>query len=329
MKRQYLLLSGLVLIAVAAAFFLGRAGVSEHSIASANAGAAVPAQSEDKTAIKKASLPAAAKHSVATIDKSTPLPPAGTPLRDTFADLQARADSGDAAAASRLFRDLNNCSRLPNLLWRIAGATDRITAQKTEGLNVPQLRTFQMQLDGVEMRQREAQKIKDLCAGVDDGMLGDLGASLAQAAQLGDVDARACYLGRGPTYDARSMLDRPDAIQSYRSSAQSMIDAGIAAGDWRVVNLLKSAYEPGAQGLLAGLVGADQALYYRYLKLYRLGAEQFRVADLDRQLAAAAVGLKPEQVSAADEWAQTTLQNNFNNPSTAVTPQGWDPCAFP
>ncbi|MBN8884146.1 MAG: hypothetical protein J0I77_00365 [Rudaea sp.] len=329
MKRQYLFLSGFVLIAVAAAFFLWRAGVSEKGVALANAGTAVPRHLEDKASEKKSLPLAIAKPSATFIDKGTSLPPPGTPLKDTFADLQARADAGDAAAASRLFRDLNNCSRLPTLLWRIAGATDRVTAQKTEGMSVPQLRTYQMQLDGVEMRQREAQKIKDLCAGVDDGMLGDLGASLAQAAQLGDVDARACYLGRGPTYDPRSMLDRPDAIQSYRSSAQSMIDAGIAAGDWRVVNLLKSAYEPGAQGLLAGLLGSDQAMYYRYLKLYRLGAEQFRVVDLDRQLAAAAVGLKPEQITAADEWAQTTVQNNFSNPSTAVTPQGWDPCAFP
>jgi len=80
--------------------------------------------------------------------------------------------------------------------------------------------------------------------------------------------------------------------------------------------------------LLAGLVGADPVQHYRYLKLYRLGAEPFRATSLDRQLAAAAANLTPAQTADADAWAQSTYEKNFKGPSTAAAPPGWDPCAF-
>lgn len=329
MKRQYLLFSGLALIAVVIAFFLGRADAPNPNIAIASADADAASLGKIKAPVKAVPL-AVSKPPVAAVDKSSPLPPPGTPLKSIFADLQARADAGDAAAAMRLIRDLRRCSMLPTILWRNARAAEDIANRKTDGLSAPQLRTYEALLDSVEARQSDAQKTKEMCDGVDGDMLGSLVPNLAQAAQLGDTDARACYLSRGPTYDMRGMLDRPEELQSYRNQVQSMISAGLTSGDWRTIELLKNAYMPGAQGLLAGFVGADPVQYYRYLKLYRLGAESFRAAALDQQLAAAAAGIKPDQIAAADEWAKTTLQNGFNNsPSTAVTPQGWDPCAFP
>ena len=105
----------------------------------------------------------------------------------------------------------------------------------------------------------------------DEEMLGALVESMAQAAKLGDEEARACYLGSGPLNDMRSLVRHPEALRSYRDNAKGMIEAGVRSGDWRVVDLLQRAYEPGAQSLLAGLVGADPVQHYRYLKLYRLG----------------------------------------------------------
>ncbi len=259
---------------------------------------------------------------------SAPLPAPDVPLKTIFADLQARAAAGDAGAATRLSRDLGRCSRLRSTLWKNGGAASDLVGRKTDGMTDAQLRTYQILLDSMAQRQQETQKTKDLCADVDDTMLAALVPSIAQAAQLGDVDARACYLSRGPSLDARTMLDHPEFLQDYRGTASSMIDAGLAAGDWRVVGLLANAYEPGAQGLLAGLIGADPVQHYRYLKLYRLGAEPFRAAALDRQLAAAAASLDPAQTAAADAWAQSTYEKNFKGPSTAAAPQGWDPCAF-
>lgn len=322
-KRRYALFAALGMAMVVAAYFLGRI----------NAPLTVPAVPE-QTAAGQSVAPVDGRSSrkplpakSPTARKGDPLPPLGTPLKDSFADLQARANAGDAAAAARLLRDVNRCNRLRGAEWRNASASDELTSTKTDGMTPEQLRTYQYLLDAMELRQQSVRKTQELCDGASAEMLDSLVPNIAQAARLGDEDARACYLGRGPLYDSRSLIDHPDSLQTYRSDAKSMIDAGLAAGDWRVVDLLQQAYEPGAQGLLAGVVGADPVQHYRYLKLYRLGAEQHRLAQLDRQLAAAAANLTPAQVAEADEWAQSNLQN-FRGPSTAGTPQGWEACAF-
>lgn len=324
MKRQWWLW-GIVLIAVAAGFLLGRANIPNPSVAASTVTGAV-AQSNDKV-VAKSTLPGGGK-SPPTATSGTSLPPAGAPLRDTFAELQARAAAGDASAATRLSRDLGHCNSLRSTLWTNAGTADDLVNRPTAGMTEAQLRTYQMLLDSMEARQREAKKIKDLCEGVNEEMLATLVPVVAQAAQLGDIDARACYLSRGPALDMHTLLDHPEFLQNYRSASASLIDAGLAAGDWRVVDLLKSAYEPGAQSLLAGLLGVDATQHYRYLKLYRLGAESFRIPALDKQLAAAAANLTPAQIADSDAWAQSSFQQSFKGPSTAATQQGWDPCAF-
>lgn len=308
-----------------AAYFLGRAQAPAPAVIAESVAAGMASPSKSANTAKRST---AANSSAARMPGIGPLPAADVPLKDTFADLQARAAAGDAAAATRLARDLGRCRRLRSMLWKTAGTAGDLVGKKTDGMSDAQLRTYQILLDSMAQRQQDVQKTKDLCAGVDDDMLAALVPSLAQAAQLGDVDARACYLSRGPTLDARTLLDRPDLLQNYRGAASSMIEAGLAAGDWRVVDLLTRAYEPGAQDLLAGLVGADPVQHYRYLKLYRLGAEPFRIAALDRQLAAAAASLAPAQTADADAWAQATYTANFKGPSTAVAPQGWNPCSF-
>lgn len=325
MNSRTPLLACLGLAIASAAYFLGRAQAPARTLAAvpAAAGAAIPAKN---TEARKP--PAVANNATGRAASGRPLPAVDVPLKETYADLQARAAAGDAAAATRLSRDLGRCSRLRSMLWKTGSTAGDLVGRKTDGMTDAQLRTYQILLDSMAQHQQELQKTKDLCAGVDDDMLAALVPSIAQAAQLGDVDARACYLSRGPTLDARTLLDRPELLQNYRGAAASMIDAGLAAGDWRVVDLLASAYEPGAQGLLAGLVGADPVQHFRYLKLYRLGAEPFRAAALDRQLAAAAANLTPAQTSDADAWAQATYAATFKGPSTAAAPQGWNPCAF-
>jgi len=313
------------LAVVLAAYFLGRA---QAPLPPADAKSEVAGTTASVGSKEPKKTFAATNKAIARATSSSALPAVDAPLKNTFADLQARAAAGDAAAATRLSRDLGRCSRLRSTLWKNGGAANDLVARKTDGMTEAQLRTYQILLDSMAQRQQETQKTKDLCTDVDDAMLAALVPSIAQAAQLGDVDARACYLSRGPSLDARTLLDHPEFLQDYRSAASSMIDAGLGAGDWRVVGLLTSAYEPGAQGLLAGLVGADPVQHYRYLKLYRLGAEPFRATSLDRQLAAAAANLTPAQTADADAWAQSTYEKNFKGPSTAAAPPGWDPCAF-
>ncbi|QWF17767.1 hypothetical protein [Lysobacter capsici] len=317
MKRS-ILLGAAVIAAVAGAYFVGRTQVSRPQatapIGTDSADVAAPGPTPDFNAPPK-------------VIKGGVLPTAGTPLKDTFAKLQARANAGDVDAAGRLLRDLNQCTQLRATQWKNANATDTLTRKSTEGMSPAQLRTYQMLLDAVELRRQAESNSLQLCDGVNDAMLDSLVPNIAQAARLGDERARACYLERGPLYDARSLLKHPDSIRNYRAAATSMIDAGLAKGDWRVVDLLQKAYEPGAQGLLAGVVGTDPAQHYRYLKLYRLGAEQHRIAQLDQQLAAIAANLSPAQRADADDWAQTKLRD-FRGPSTNTTPPGWDACEF-
>jgi hypothetical protein len=325
-RRSVLVIAAMLLLA-AAGYLIGRSGSPPSASAVTTREDAALLEGAAATDARRSPSRAPVPARSGSAAKGTALPPSGTPLKDVFSDLQARADAGDAAAASRLFRDLNSCSRMRVSEWRSARATDELTSKKTEGMSPEQLRTYQVLLDAMEVRQRAMERKRSLCEGVTDAMLDNLVADVHRAAQLGDADARACYLSRGPTYDARNLLNHPDSLESYRNSASSLIEAGLAAGDWKVVDLLREAYEPGAEGLLAGLLGADAYQYYRYLKLYRLGAESHRATRLDEQLASAAANLTTSQVAEADEWAQSHLRN-FRGPSTAGTPQGWDPCAF-
>jgi len=303
MNPRYPLIAAALLAALVGAYWLGRTdgpASAPHDIEAANAVA-------DGPPAAKSPLPAA-KPGPATA-KGTSLPVPGAPLKDAFADL-------------------DRCRRLRASEWRNAGATEELIRRKTEGMSGAQLRTYQMLLDTMEQRQQAVRGDQALCDGVGEEMLDTLVANIAQAAQLGDQQARACYLGRGPLYDARSLLDHPESLRSYRRDATRMIEAGLSAGDWRVVDLLRQSYEPGTQSLLAATVGADPVQHYRYLKLYRLGAEPHRAAALDRQLAAAAANLTPGQLDDGDEWAQTVLRSNFKGDSTSATPPGWDACAF-
>lgn len=322
MNARYPLIAAVLLAALAGAYWLGRTNASgpapvPQQIEAANA--------EGPPAAKSASP---AGKSAAAAAKGTSLPVPGTALKNTFATLQARANAGDAAAASRLLRDLDRCNRLRASEWRNASAADDLTRRSTEGMSAAQLRTYQMLLDTMQQRQQTVRDDQALCAGVGDEMLDTLVANLAQAARLGDKQARACYLERGPLYDARNLLDHPESLRSYRRDAARMIDAGLSAGDWRVVDLLRQSSQPGAQGLLTAMVGADPVQHYRYLKLYRLGAEPHRAAALDRQLAAAAGNLTAIQLGEADAWIQTTFRNGFQGNSTSATPPGWDACDF-
>lgn len=324
MNKKALLILCAFLAATLGAYLLGRAGPETSQTDTAVEDPAVVAA--EQTPGK--SPPSTIRSTSAAVTLGGRLPAPGVPLKDTFIELQARANAGDAVAATRLFRDLDRCNRLRGSEWRNKGVTGDLASKKTAGMSPEQLRTYQILFDTMKVRQQSVHENQALCAGASDEMLDTLVPNLAQAARLGDEDARACYLGRGPLYDARSLLAHPESLQAYRNNTSAMMEAGLAAGDWRVVDLLQQAYEPGAQSLLAGLVGADPVQHYRYLRLYRLGAEHHRIARLDQQLAAAAANLTPVQLADANEWAQTTLRGNFKGDSTSATPQGWEACAF-
>jgi hypothetical protein len=316
MRLRYLAVTLFAAGALVCAYFVGRSQGPEN----ASERAAVTAQDaavEARTPSERARFIAA------------PLPARGLPLRQVFSNLQARADAGDLAAATRLYRDLRLCGSLDGLDWSFARLADELLDQKVDATDKQTMENYKVQLDGIEARKQVMRKFHSLCDGVDRRMLDSQLSSMRKAAELGDDEARACYLMRGPNYDSRGLMRHPEWIETYRKSARSFLDAGLASGDWKVVDLLRRAYQPGSDNPLAGVLGSDPLLYYRYLKLYRLGAEATRVAQIDQQLAAAAAQIAPEQRADADLWAQTSFQRDFDSGnSTATTPDGWNPCSL-
>ena len=264
---------------------------------------------------------------------STALPPAEAPLMDIYADLQARANRGDAIAAARLYRDLNHCAISRRLGWENTQFPTDLASANIETMKPWELDGYAMQLDAARAWDETVKLLKSSCAGVDDATLANLASSIARAAQLGDADARACYLARGPGLDSRGFLAHPEQVEAYRSNASALIDAGIAAGDWKTVDLLRQAYAPEAPGMLASLLGTDSAKQYRYLKLLRMGqsadANASRVERIDQQLAASVEGLTPAQLADADAWVQETWQKHYAAAPPATSTEAWEPCAFP
>lgn len=271
---------------------------------------------------------AAASHAPVPVAAGAALPPANAPLARAFAALQARADAGDRAAATRLYRDLSLCRRLARLEGDTRRYSDEVLGKRGERLSGQGLQHYRAELEAAEANERVLEDMRALCAGADGAMLGALAPNLLKAATLGEPYARACYLARGPGIDPAGLLDHPERLSAYRGNARTLIERGIADGDWRVLDQVRAAYEPGADTLLAAVVGADPQQRYRYLKLFRLGAPaQAGAADAD--LAAAAAKLSPSQLAEADAWAARTYNQNFHGRAIDADGPLWDPCVFP
>lgn len=258
------------------------------------------------------------------------LPPPEAPLRETFADLQARANAGDRGAATRLYRNLDYCRRLRDTNRDYARTSDEMLGEDPTRMSAEELENYQAQLDAIENNRHVLGKRQEACAGVSDAMYGSLVSNIKRAAELGDADARACYLSQGPAVDLRSSIGRPEVFQEYREAVRSMVDAGLAAGDWKTVNVLIDAYQPGSSGVLGGVLGSDAYSYYRYLKLFRLGPGAAAAEKLDSQLASTATELSPTQIADADAWARDAFQGNFQNEAASESVAAeWRPCSFP
>ncbi|MGO1070956.1 hypothetical protein [Lysobacter sp. CA199] len=247
-----------------------------------------------------------------------------------YADMQARADAGDVAAATRLYRDVSLCRRFERLDRDNAKLSDELLAQAVDSMNAEQLKSYRAQLDGVESRRQNMNSIRDLCDGAGQDALDSLLPNLRRAAQLGEPYARACYLERGPNYDPGSLLDHPERLGSYRRDAQALIQAGLDGGDWRVVDVLRNAYQPGSSNLLSAAVGTDPYQRYRYLKLFGLGAPagQDR-GEIESDLQRAAAKLSAAQIAQADAWAGKTFNDDFQAKPIGADGPLWDPCVFP
>ena len=132
-----------------------------------------------------------------------------------------------------------------------------------------------------------------------------------KAAQLGDRDARICYLftmsGNEP-----GLLDHPEWLTQYKQNAPFLIESATEEGDWRIVAILRATYAGMTYGLFGQMLGGEnRALAYRYLELQRLGATGGRAADLDKKIAQEQMQLSASQIADAHEWAQQAYSRYF------------------
>jgi hypothetical protein len=250
-----------------------------------------------------------------------PLPPPGTPLAQTFDKLKARADAGDAAAASRLYHDLHRCHEMQRKQRNIERRAAALLDRDTRKLLPEELEDHDRMLQSLQEDLQEIHAYGDPCAGMTREQVDSLVPVTLRAAQLGDVKAIDCYVGS--YFGAMpGLLDHPEWLADFRGNTAPLFDIAVHRGDWGAVELLHQAFgnfsygTPGAQAF-----APDAASDYRYLRLERLGARDVRfAAKLDRELDQVAAGLTSAQVAVADAWAGDAYARYFDGtPSDEVS----------
>jgi hypothetical protein len=264
-------------------------------------------------------------HSGIASTSSAPLPPPGTPLKDIYAGLKARADAGDREAASRLVRDMNKCSWtakmklfLPQILPSVLGGNDKKLTAEELSWREKSLGHYQKEFDLI--RDNEA-----LCTGLDQKAFDTFTPNLLRAAQLGDPWATDCYLSSGVT-GMQGLLDHPEWLATFKQNAMPLARTAIENGDWVAVGIMEHAYGGFFNDFISQVTGTDLAQRYRYLRLQRLGASGDFIAKLDEQISGVRPNLTVEQIADGDAWAQEIYTRYFDGTSSNGLSNGTNVC---
>jgi len=318
--QRYLWIAVIVIAALAAGWWFGRnTAPARGSMAAENADvdsghSRINARAN---AQKHPAAHAPSSTSANTASVSKPLPPPGTQLKQTFDELKARADAGDAEAASRLFRDAQRCRRFRQLIRRTPQMAKRWLDEKTDGATAEDLKITDAFLGMAQSQLEFLRSNAALCSDAPEQVDSSLPLALL-AAQLGDPAAANCYVGGGDTFGIPSgVVDHPEWLSEYKQNALVYADATVEKGDWTMVSQLAMAYEGNVPSLLGQVTGVDAAMTYRYLVLSRLGVQDHgndkTVGYLDMRLKTLAENLTIEQKLAAEDWARDAYQNYFTN----------------
>ena len=252
--------------------------------------------------------------SAASNASTSALPPPGTPLAEVFDDLKTRAAAGDAAAASRLFQDLQRCAEAQRLGRYLPAMANRAL----DG-NLPsspdELERSDRQLDRLQRGLEFQQNTQALCAGVSPNQLAALVPTTLAAAQLGDPQAADCYVGANLNAWP-DVLNNPGWVSDYKNNALPLANAALQRGDWTMVALLATANAGGPRNnnLLHQVTGSDSLQAYTYARLMNLGQAPGSPPSSrsTNALSTLSSQLTPEQIQAADAQAQAMYQQYFN-----------------
>jgi len=318
--RRHLWVVVAIIAALAAGWWLGRnAAPARGSMVAENANADIgsPSANARPNAPRRAAVHAQSELPTNMASASKPLPPPGTPLKQTFEELKARADAGDAEAASRLFRDAQRCRRFRQLIRRTPQMAKRWLDEKSDGATAEDLKITDAFLGMAQSQLEFLRSNAALCSDAPEQVDSSLPLALL-AAQLGDSAAANCYVGGADTFGIPSgVVDHPEWLSEYKQNALAYADATVEKGDWTMVSQLALAYEGNVPSLLGQVTGIDAAMTYRYLTLSRLGVQDNgkdqAITHLDARLKAMAENLTDEQKLAAADWARNAYQSYFTN----------------
>lgn len=276
-----------------------------------------PAAGNATAASNKSAAPTSTRRATASAasnagTSAASLPPPGTPLKQSFAELKARADAGDAAAASRLFRDITTCASVQHLNQMMPFIANRLgDLGNAAGGGAPRGNgMLNMVQRGLDFADQNAA----LCGDVGAEQMAALVPATLQAAQLGDAQAANCYVGANLN-SWPDLLNNPGWIADYKQNAMPLATAAVQQGDWAMAGLLASAYAGGVRNnnLLHQVTGSDAALAYSYAKLMSLGQPANNTPNRGAaNLSTLASQLSPDQLQSADAWAQNMYKQYFN-----------------
>lgn len=252
--------------------------------------------------------------SAASNRSATTLPPPGTPLAEIFADLKTRADVGDAAAASRLFQDLQRCADAQRLGQYLPAMANRMLNGSLPS-SADEIERSDRQLSRVQRGLEFQQNSAAMCAGVSADQMAALVPTTLAAAQMGDPQAANCYVGANLNAWP-DVLNNPAWVSDYKNNALPLANAALQRGDWSMVGLLASANagSPRNNNMLNQVTGTNTLQAYTYAKLMSLGqpADTSPSNRSTNALSGLSSQLTPDQIQAADAQAQSMYQQYFN-----------------
>jgi len=313
----------LCVLAIAAIAFYGgrRSAPAQGTLPQAEADAEKAAISakekkEGMAAVVKPRLAATASgrmldSAVSNPSERAPLPPANTQLKSILAELKARADAGDAEAASRLFKDMQTCTQVQRLNQMLPAMSNRVLADAPPGAPAPR---SERMLDFLQRNLDFSKNNAAMCADLGAADMAELVPATLQAAQLGDAEAANCYVGANLN-NWPGLLDNPQWVQDYKSNALNLANGALQQGDWSMAMLMAQAYGGSSRNMLNQLTGSDPTQAYTYAKLMSLGqptgTQQSQRSN--NALSNFSSQLTPDQIQAADQQAQQMYQQYFNN----------------
>ena len=198
-----------------------------------------------------------------------PLPSLGAPLALVVADLQARSDAGDPAAACRLAAEQVHCSRR-----EIQSAElDRWLAEQQAIL--ADIAPVQMRKTVAQNIERQLAAREDFidrtrrhCEGVPVASPNDIARQWRRAALLGSPAAMRQYAS-GNAFRWGSLMDSLPLLATYRTEAEAMALRVARDGDAGMLLALAAGYDPtpaSHRSLLAQSLAPDGA---RALAMYQ------------------------------------------------------------